>query len=122
MVNTKATLASRDTRSGHPDGRISKMHNLANPAENKDQSQQEASQQQPHFVHRRYHGQIFLYWMSKCSGCNSGSDFTITVWPATSSNSCNHLAPLPLSALATSGFTRSMTSRSRWRLILRIST
>lgn len=63
-----------------------------------------------------------VYWMSKCSGCSRASDFTRMVFLVRSSISCSHLPLLALRALATSGLTRNITSRSKCRAILRSST
>jgi hypothetical protein len=60
--------------------------------------------------------------ISNCSWCSAGSLFTITVFLVISSISISGLPLLALSALATSGFTRSITSAcSRCFAILRIS-
>src|SRR6185437_11301021 len=63
-----------------------------------------------------------VYWMSKCSGCRRASDFTRMVFLVKSSISWSHLPPLAFRALATSGLTRSITSRSKCRAIFRSST
>jgi hypothetical protein len=60
--------------------------------------------------------------MSNCSWCSAGSLFTITVFLVSSSISSRARPLLALSALATSGFTRNITSVwSRCLAILRIS-
>src|SRR5260221_13971413 len=88
---------------------LRKMHQLLKAAENKDHAHQQTSQAQPNTFHRI----LSFYWISKCSGCNRGPDFTSTVWPATSSSSCNHRPFVAFRALATSGLTRNITSRSK---------
>src|SRR5208337_2562135 len=62
-------------------------------------------------------------WISNCSWCSAGSDFTMMVFLVSSSISFSRYALFAFSAFATSGFTRNITSLcSRCFEILRIST